>query len=34
MIFNHLSDGEFEEFTYDLLGELGFVNLSWRRGSG
>src|SRR5881628_3796819 len=34
MIFNRLSDGEFEEFTYDLLRELGFVNLSWRRGSG
>jgi len=34
MIFNHLSDGEFEEFTYDLLHEIGFVNLSWRRGSG
>ena len=34
MDFNHLSDSEFEEFTYDLLGSLGFTNLSWRRGSG
>jgi hypothetical protein len=34
MTFNHLSDGDFEEFTYDLLSSLGFSNLSWRRGSG
>jgi hypothetical protein len=34
MTFNHLSDGEFEEFTYDLLSSLGLTNLSWRRGSG
>jgi len=32
--FDHLTDGEFESFTYDLLSALGFVNLSWRRGSG
>src|SRR5712671_3953057 len=34
MTFNHLTDGEFEELTYDLLHALGFVNLDWRRGSG
>lgn len=34
MEFKHLSSGEFEELTYDLLAALGFVNLSWRRGSG
>lgn len=32
--FNHLSDGEFEEFSFDLLASLGLINLSWRRGSG
>jgi Restriction endonuclease len=32
--FDHLTDGEFEELVYDLLRELGFVNLSWRRGTG
>jgi hypothetical protein len=32
--FDHLTDGEFEELVYDLLHELGFVNLSWRRGTG
>ncbi|MEE9129245.1 MAG: restriction endonuclease [Phycisphaerales bacterium] len=34
MNFDHLSDSDFEELTYDLLDALGFVNLSWRRGSG
>jgi hypothetical protein len=32
--FGHLSPAEFEEFTYDLLSHLGFVNLNWRKGSG
>jgi HJR/Mrr/RecB family endonuclease len=32
--FNRLSDVEFEEFCYDLLEELGFVNLDWRKGTG
>jgi hypothetical protein len=31
---NHVSETEFEEFCYDLLGELGFVNLQWRKGTG
>ena len=34
MTFDHLTDGQFEELTYDLLGALGFANLSWRRSSG
>jgi len=34
MNFDHLSDGEFEEFAYDLLAALEFANLTWRRGSG
>lgn len=34
MTFDHLSDGQFEELSYDLLVALGFTNLSWRRGSG
>ena len=32
--FNKLSDTDFEEFTLDLLEELGFVNLDWRKGTG
>jgi HJR/Mrr/RecB family endonuclease len=32
--FNKMSDTEFEEFAYDLLEELGFVNLDWRKGTG
>ena len=32
--FNRLSDTKFEEFCYDLLEELGFVNLDWRKGTG
>lgn len=31
---NHLSDTEFEEFCYDLLKELRFTNLNWRKGTG
>lgn len=31
---NRLSDTEFEEFCYDLLKELGFTNLNWRKGTG
>ena len=32
--FNKLSDTDFEEFTFDVLEELGFVNLDWRKGTG
>jgi hypothetical protein len=32
--FNKLSDTDFEQFAYDLLEELGFVNLDWRKGTG
>ncbi len=31
---DHLSPTEFEEFCYDLLKALGFVNLNWRKGTG
>jgi len=31
---NRLSDTEFEEFCYDLLKEIGFINLNWRKGTG
>lgn len=34
MDLNHLSDGDFEELTYDLLVAVGLVNVNWRRGSG
>lgn len=33
-LFEDLSSVDFEEFTYDLLQALGFVNLNWRKGSG
>jgi hypothetical protein len=29
-----LNETEFEEFCFDLLRELGFVNLDWRKGTG
>jgi hypothetical protein len=32
--FNRLSATEFEEFCYDLLEDLGFTNLDWRKGTG
>ena len=32
--FDHLSPIEFENFCYDLLDAYGFVNLSWRKGTG
>jgi len=28
-----LNDTEFEELCYELLGELGFVNIDWRKGT-
>src|SRR5690349_10882649 len=31
---DHLTDTEFEEFCFDLLRELGFVNIDWRKGTG
>jgi len=31
--FNHLSDTEFEEFTFHLLRRLGFTNVDWRKGT-
>src|ERR1017187_401150 len=29
-----MTDTQFEEFCFDLLRELGFVNLDWRKGTG
>jgi hypothetical protein len=34
LALNRLSATEFEEFCHDLLEELGFVNLDWRKGTG
>jgi len=31
---DHLTDTEFEEFCFELLQELGFVNVKWRKGTG
>lgn len=31
---DHLNETEFEQFCYDLLAELGFVNINWRKGTG
>ncbi|MDN5750803.1 MAG: hypothetical protein L0H64_20230 [Pseudonocardia sp.] len=31
--FDRLDETEFEEFCFELLGELGFVNLDWRKGT-
>ena len=31
---NHLTDTEFEQFCYDLLSEMKFINLNWRKGTG
>lgn len=31
--FANLDPTDFEEFVYDLLGELGFVNVDWRKGT-
>lgn len=31
---DHLSETEFEQFCFDLLGELGFLNRQWRKGTG
>ena len=31
---DHLTEVEFENFCYDLLHELGFVNITWRKGTG
>ncbi|MGY4768964.1 restriction endonuclease [Kribbella sp. CWNU-51] len=31
--FDNLDPTDFEEFCFDLLGELGFVNVDWRKGT-
>lgn len=32
--FDHLNPTQFENFCYELLRELGFINLNWRKGTG
>ena len=32
--FENIDSTQFEEFCYDLLTALGFVNISWRKGTG
>jgi len=32
--FDHLNPTEFENFCYELLSEIGFINLNWRKGTG
>ena len=32
--FNHLTDTEFEEFCFDLLKTMEFINVQWRKGTG
>jgi hypothetical protein len=32
--FDHLDEVEFEKFCYELLTELGFRDLNWRKGTG
>ena len=34
MIFDNMTDIEFENFCYDLLHEIGLHNVSWRKGTG
>lgn len=31
--FDHLDSTEFESLCHDLLGEMGFVNVNWRKGT-
>jgi hypothetical protein len=33
LAFNHLTDTQFEEFVFDLMGALNFVNVDWRKGT-
>jgi len=32
--FDPLDEADFEQFCFGLLGELGFVNIDWRKGTG
>jgi len=33
LTFTHINDTQFEEFAFDLLHELKFVNVDWRKGT-
>ena len=32
--FDHLSPSEFEEFCFEFLQNIGFINVNWRKGTG
>ncbi|GGX94725.1 hypothetical protein GCM10010510_44930 [Streptomyces anandii JCM 4720] len=34
MPYDDMTDTEFEEFCFELMKELGFVNVDWRKGTG
>ncbi|MDX3205143.1 restriction endonuclease [Streptomyces scabiei] len=34
MPYDDMTDTEFEEFCFELMRELGFVNVDWRKGTG
>jgi hypothetical protein len=34
MPYDDLTDTQFEEFCFELMQELGFVNVDWRKGTG
>lgn len=34
LIFDGLDGSDFEEFCFELLQELGFINIDWRKGTG
>ncbi|WP_245607820.1 restriction endonuclease [Streptomyces hokutonensis] len=34
MPYDDLTDTQFEEFCFELMKELGFVNIDWRKGTG
>lgn len=34
MPYDEMTDTEFEEFCFELMKELGFVNVDWRKGTG
>ena len=33
MPYDDMTDTEFEEFCFELMRELGFVNVDWRKGT-
>ena len=33
LLFDHMTSTDFEQFCYELMQELGFVNVDWRKGT-